>query len=78
LYLYPSEFDIKYYRGDSENEYLEKQFSAVLTNMSINYSPMGIFNTFPNGMPTMITCQLNFRELNVATKETSPYDKSGA
>lgn len=77
LYLYPSEFDVKYYRGDSENEYLEKQFTAVLTNMSINYSPMGIFNTFPNGMPTMITCQLSFRELNVATKESSPYDRSG-
>jgi len=78
LYLYPSEFDIKYYRGDEENEFLEKQFSAVLTNMSVNYAPMGIFNTFPNGMPTQINMQLSFRELNVATKETSPYDASGA
>jgi len=78
LYLFPSEFDVKYYRGDKENEYLEKQFSAVLTNMSVIYSPMGIFNTFPNGMPTQINMQLQFRELNVATKETSPYNKSGA
>lgn len=77
LYLYPSEFDIKYYRGDEENEYLEKQFSAVLTNMSVNYAPMGIYNTFANGMPTQINMQLSFRELSVATKETSPFDKSG-
>lgn len=78
LYLFPSEFDVRYYRGDSENDNLEKQFTAVLTNMSINYSPMGIFNTFPNGMPTQINMQLSFRELNVATKETSPYNAVGA
>lgn len=77
LYLYPSEFEVKYYRGDQENENLEKQFSAVLTNMSVNYSPMGVFNTFSNGMPTQINMQLTFRELSVTTKETSPFDTSG-
>ena len=78
LYIYPSEFEIRYYRGTDENEHLEKHFNAVLTSMNINYSPNGSFTTFANGMPTQINLTLTFRELNVPTKETSPYDRSGA
>jgi len=72
LFLYPSDFNIKYYVGDKENQYLEKNFTCVLTNISINYSPNGIFSTFPNGMPTMIDLTMSFTELSLATKETVP------
>lgn len=75
LYIYPSEFEIKYFKGDSENTYLEKQMTAVLTNCTVNYTPNGQFNTFANGMPTQIRLQLQFKELGVATKESSPYDR---
>lgn len=77
LYIYPSEFEIKYFKGDKENTYLEKQMTAVLTNCTVNYTPNGQFNTFANGMPTQIRLQLQFKELGVATKETSPYDRQG-
>lgn len=77
LYIYPSEFDIKYYRQDKENEYLEKQMTAVLTNFTVNYTPNGQFVTFDNGMPTQINVAMTFKELALPTKETSPFYKSG-
>jgi hypothetical protein len=77
LYIYPSEFEVKYYKGDKENEFLEKQMTAVLTNCNINYTPNGQFNTFENGMPTQINMNLTFKELSKPDKSTSPYDRSG-
>lgn len=77
LYLYPSEFEIKYFKGDKENDYLEKHFTAVLTNCSITYTPDGIFSSFENGMPSRIRMALTFKELSKPTKDTSPYDRSG-
>ena len=69
LYIYPSEFDIYYYQGTSENLNVHRHTSCVLTEMSVNYSPQGQFTTFDNGMPTQINVSLNFRELALMTKE---------
>lgn len=69
LYIYPSEFDIYYYQGVSENMNVHRHTSCVLTEMSINYAPNGQFTTFDNGMPTQINVTLNFRELALMTKE---------
>lgn len=77
IYVYPSEFEIKYYRGAAENPYLEKHFTAVLTSCNINYTPNGQFVTFEDGMPTQINMSLVFKELALPTKETSPDNKSG-
>lgn len=70
LYIYPSEFEVRYYRGDKENEYLDKHFTAVLTQCNINYTPNGYYTTFPDGMPTQINMTLSFKELSVPTKES--------
>jgi hypothetical protein len=78
LYLYPSEFEVKYYKGAEENTFLEKHFTAVLTNCSVTYTPNGQFSTFANGMPSQMRLALTFKELNKPTKDTSPYDRSGA
>ena len=69
LYIYPSEFDIFYYSGGVENLNLNRQTSAVLTDMSVNYAPQGQFTTFPGGMPTQINISLQFTELSTLTKE---------
>ena len=69
LYVYPSEFDIFYYNGGVENMHLNRQTTAVLTNMTVNYAPQGQFTTFEGGMPTQITMQLQFTELATLTKE---------
>lgn len=78
LYIYPSEFEVSYWTGTDENPYLEQHMTAVLRNVTINYNPNGQFMTFDNGMPTHINLTLQFQELAVPTKETSPYDRSGA
>ncbi|CAB4126621.1 Baseplate tail-tube protein gp48, T4-like virus [uncultured Caudovirales phage] len=70
LYLYPSEFDISYYTKDGENAHIHKHTSCVLTDLSINYTPNGNFNTFSNGMPTQINISLTFKELSSPSKET--------
>lgn len=92
MFIYPSEFEIKYFYKDKENTNLEKQMTAVLTNCTVNYTPNGQFNTFGDnltsglgsadkdpsgGMPTHIHMSLQFKELGLVTKETSPYDRSG-
>lgn len=69
LFLYPSEFDLVYYHGGLENLNIHRHTSCVLTNMNINYTPNGIFNTFADGMPTNITVSMQFKELTILTKE---------
>lgn len=70
LYVYPSEFDIVYYKGNTENLNIARHTSCVLTEMNVNYTPNGVFTTFPNGMPTQINLTLTFRELMLLTKES--------
>ena len=72
LYIYPSEFEIKYYKGSEENAYIERQYTAVLTRVSIDYTPNNQFMTFKNGMPTNINLTLSFKELALASKLTEP------
>jgi hypothetical protein len=69
VYIYPSEFDIFYYNNGKENLNVHRHTSCVLSDMSINYAPNGMFNTFPDGMPTQIDITLQFRELALLTKE---------
>ena len=69
VYIYPSEFDIFYYQNGEENLNLHRHTSCVLTDMSVNYTPNGMFNTFPDGMPTQIDVTLSFRELALLTKD---------
>jgi hypothetical protein len=69
LYIYPSEFDIAYYNNGKENDKIHRHTSCVLTEMNINYTPNGQFNTFDNGMPTQINITLSFRELSLLTKD---------
>ena len=68
LFLYPSEFEIVYYQGDSENMNLPRHTSSVLIDMSINYTPQGMYNTFNDGASTLITVNLTFKELAILTK----------
>lgn len=69
LYIYPSEFDIYYYQGTNENLNIHRHTSCVLTEMTVNYSPQGVFTTFKDGMPTQINISMNFKELALLTKE---------
>lgn len=70
VWIYPSEFDIIYYNNGAENLNIHKHTSCVLENMSVNYTPNGNYSVFANGMPTQINLSLEFRELQLASKET--------
>lgn len=69
LYVYPSEFDIAYYQNGEENPHLHRHTSCVLTEMNVNYTPNGQFNSFEDGMPTQINITISFRELSLLTKD---------
>jgi len=67
-FIYPSEFDIKYYFKDKENKAFDRITSCVLTNMNIEYGG-DIFSTFSDGRPVEVNMTLEFRELEVLTKK---------
>jgi len=69
FYVYPSEFEIKYYYKDSENGYFNKIAPCVLTDMSVDYGGSQ-FSSFSDGAPTQISMNLSFRELELLTKES--------
>ena len=69
LLLYPSEFDIFYYKGKGTNKAIHKHTSCVLSDMTINYTPNGQYTTFADGTPTQINVQLTFKELGILTKD---------
>lgn len=69
LYIYPSEFDIYYYKDGKENPNLHRHTSVVLTDLQVSYAPQGIYTTFDDGMPTQINIQLSFKELALLTKD---------
>jgi hypothetical protein len=83
MYIYPSEFNIKYYSNNKENEFIERISTCVLTSMNVDYTPNGEFSSFktednaPGGMPTHINLRLIFKELSKPSKETSPWNRVG-
>lgn len=68
FYIYPSEFEIKYYFRDEENNYFDKISSCVLEDMSVEYGG-DIFSTFTDGKPVEVNLTLKFKELELLTKE---------
>jgi hypothetical protein len=69
LYIYPAEFDITYYIGSQENPNLHAHTSCVLTDLNVNYTPNGSFQTFQTGQPVQIDVTMNFLELTPLTKD---------
>lgn len=81
MYIYPSEFNIKYYSKGTENQYIEKLSTCVLKTMDVDYTPSGQFTTFEpdakGAMPTQINVNMHFQELSKPTKESSPWYSQG-
>lgn len=68
FFIYPSEFNIKYYFGDKRNTYFHKFAPCVLEKMDISYGGEQ-FSTFHDGKPTEINVNLIFRENEILTKD---------
>lgn len=78
-FIYPSEFDITFYIGDGkENPWVNRIATSVLTNLTVNYTPQGVWATHADGSPVMIQVTLAFKELSIITKDNlvNPADDS--
>jgi hypothetical protein len=64
----PSEFDITFYYNGKENLSIPRINTCVLRNISMDYSPNGIYSTFSNGHPVQARLSLMFREVEVVDK----------
>lgn len=69
IFLYPSEFDIKFYVDGSESTQFPKLTSCILTDMSTNYTPSGAMNLLKDGKVPEISINLAFKELAILTKD---------
>jgi hypothetical protein len=70
----PSEFQITYMYRDKANMYIPKISRCVLTDMSLDFAPEGVFTTFKGdeqgAAPVLTKMDLSFTELEIMTKET--------
>jgi len=70
----PSEFQITYMYRNKANMYIPKISRCALDNMSIDYSPEGVFTTFKaddrGASPVVTKINLEFTEMEIMTKET--------
>jgi len=69
----PSEFELTYMYIDKQNKYIPKIARCVLTDMTIDQSPEGVFTTFKSdqegAFPTSTKLTLTFQENEIMTKE---------
>ena len=69
-FVYPSEFDILFYGEDgAENPWIGKMATCVLENMTVNYTPDGLWANHKDGVPNSVNISLVFKELAILTKD---------
>ena len=70
----PAQFQITYMYRDGANMYIPKISRCALTDMTIDYSPEGVFTTFKGddkgAAPVLTKMDLTFTEMEIMTKET--------
>jgi hypothetical protein len=70
MYNFPNEFQIVYHIGKgTENDFINKISSCVLTGVNVEYTPRGTVTSFANGSPTEIKMSLSFKELAQLDKD---------
>jgi hypothetical protein len=81
----PSEFDIKFYYGGTQNPNIPPISTCVLEKIDVNYAPNG-FSAYEvpgenqpslgrTGMPVAINLQLSFKETTYLTKADFKQDR---
>jgi len=77
FYRMPSEFQFEYMHIDKssgneiakENHFINRAERCVLTEVNVDYSGAGAFQSFEDGSPTHITLTLTFAEARLITQE---------
>jgi hypothetical protein len=70
LYLYPSNFDIRFFLGGEENTYIPRIGTSVLTSIKTDYAPDMVWAQLKDGAVPHIKLELNFTEVGLLSKET--------
>lgn len=68
IYKYPDEFCITLYSGGS-TKFLPKIKPCVLSDLHVNYAPLGSFVSTRDGSPVKTSLTLVFKELGLLTKK---------
>lgn len=68
FYVYPSTFDIAYYYKGQRNNSVHRISTCVLEKLSVDYGSDSGFHSFADGSATEIDIRLQFREIEVLTK----------
>ena len=74
----PAEYEIRFLSssnnpasvGYEENPYIPKIGRCVVSNITVDYSPNGVFSTFQDNAPTAISLTINVSEVTAMTRET--------
>jgi hypothetical protein len=75
FFLYPAEFDIKFFSNGQPNNFLNKISTCALVNVGVNYTGNGMFSAFSpgtnglNGVTTQTQLSLDFIELEIMHKK---------
>lgn len=65
----PDEFDIEFCFNGLPNENLPRLSTCVLTSIVTDFAPSGQFTTFSDGSPMSIRLALEFKEVDIITKQ---------
>jgi len=68
IYKYPDEFCITLYSGGN-TKFMPKIKPCVLTDLAVNYAPLGSFVSMRDGSPVKTSLTLMFKELGLLTKQ---------
>jgi Tail-tube assembly protein len=69
FYIFPAQFEISMMLGQLDNPNIPRIGTCVLSDISVNYSPMGTWAILPNGAPLAITMSLNFVEMEMIDRK---------
>lgn len=65
----PDEFDISFIFAGNPYDKVPKISTCVLTFFTVDYSPVGAFSTFRDGIPTQTIISMQFKETNLVTQD---------
>lgn len=69
-YIYPSQFELRFFVGGVENTKIPKIATCVLTKVSVNYTPNEVYAMLSDGTAPVIKLSTSFAEIILHTKET--------
>jgi hypothetical protein len=68
FFVPPSTFTPKFFFNGQENKKINKITESVIENIDVNYAPNG-FTTQSDGAPTQIQLTINFKEIELLTRD---------